>query len=237
MDYARLGLEYVNALKWPFVACYLATLFRAPMKQVIERLRPKSVSYPGGKAEFYEERLEALSAPRPAHQDADANLAVNAQLETEAAVTPGAGVNIEITPARGVGSAPMPTVTVTASTEKSKRLLAAAAQLLREPTRSPQNTIAWAQKVLREQMRAEFGIRSWTDRQLLNAQQLAQAGVDSTLAAQTAEIYALGDGMSRDFQDDVPQSMAENYVEAVAAALTKLAADVDPGYVQHMSPN
>ncbi|MGW5514264.1 hypothetical protein [Nocardia africana] len=228
MDYARLGLEYVNALKWPFVACYLATLFKVPMKEVIERLRFKSFSYPGGKAEFYEERLEALSAPAPG---VETNSAGEGTLTAE--VQAGTDATIKPPPARATAELSAPTVITSAS---GGRLVEAAESLQRRMSSNPITAMGMAQGMLLRLMESEFGIQ-WSHREAVNAHRLARAGMDADLAEDIAEVLALGDGMIKDYGAEVPPYMARHYVRTVATLLKRAAEEKERLTVHHISPN
>jgi hypothetical protein len=228
VDYARLGLEYVNALKWPFVACYLATLFRVPMRQVIEKLRFKSFSYPGGKAEFYEERLDALSAPAPGvetNSASEGTLSADVQTGTDATIKP--------PPARVTADLPAPTVITSAS---GGRLVEAAERLQRRMSHNPITAIGMTQGMLRRLMESEFGIE-WSHREAVNAHRLARAGMDDDLAANIAEVAALGDGMLADFSGEVPPYMVRHYIRTVVSLLMRAAQEKERITVHRISPN
>src|SRR5689334_25159438 len=58
MEIAKLILEFLKALAWPFVVLIIATIFRAPIRAILTRLRKADL--PGGvKIDFGQEIEEA----------------------------------------------------------------------------------------------------------------------------------------------------------------------------------
>ncbi|GLY85186.1 helix-turn-helix domain-containing protein [Actinoallomurus iriomotensis] len=81
VDKSRLLLDYVRVLVWPGVVVGLAVLFRSSIARLADRVR--SAEVPGGKLEFFEQRLtEAVKAVEEAASEvqdtaADARYAVS----------------------------------------------------------------------------------------------------------------------------------------------------------------
>ncbi|MDN2496605.1 hypothetical protein FHY52_07840 [Nocardia nova] len=199
------------------------------MTEVLKRLRPKSLSYPGGKAEFYEERLEALSAPVPG---AETNSAGEATLTAE--VQAGTSVTIEPPPARVTATVPAPTVSVSGS---GQRLFEAADRLQEVLSYDPAVAIPAAQHILRGIVELEYGATIWPNKEAFNLRTLIRHGMDAALAADIAEVYALGDGIIADFSGGVPPSMVIHYTRAVASLLRRTAEEKERVTTYRISPN
>lgn len=214
MDVARLVLDYVEALKWPGVLVVLAVLYREPMGRLLVRLRPKSVKVPGGALEFFEDRVEVLSS---------APLATVTTPPPPGSGPVGDGHPLSGShlglppPGSAVGSLPTTTGIRDHLSETAERLLT------RTRHTGPRAQVQQGLTALEDEMRRSFGITRWAERQKANAGQLTAAGIDPHLAADIAELWALGRRVVADRPSGLTSDAAENYTTAIAAALIRIA--------------